>query len=531
MKTRVLLFSILAGFGLSVRCSGADTPVRVGDRLQVMWDDAVLDLGATTATRELHHPVYAGVVMVWDKPWEGDGSEFPTILVDKDAEGSRLYRMYYLGWNFSRDILGPKQVEPKRYQICYAESRDGIFWTRPNLGLAEFEGHRENNIVLSRWKNGAWTGAEPWSSNFGVFIDTNPSCPEDERYKALSSGGAHASIDYFTSSDGIHFRHRGPLIRREGRRVMFDTHLKGFWHKPTKRYHVYTRGHRPVATNELAGTEFDDLEIRQVRHAAFDCLDRGVRPTEVITCTVPDGGPVEDYPLYTSCVFPYPRNPDLIVGFPTRYNQRGHWQPNYDQLPDPESRRKRCRAESRMGLAITEALFMVSRDGQNFLRYDEAFMTPGRQRPGSWLYGSCYPAAGVLFTPAADGSGDELSLYVPAGNFPGESARLERYTLRIDGFVSRRGTYRGQRVVTKPFLFTGDQLLMNFSSSARGGVTVKIEAEGMSSVTTTPMFGDRIDALATFPDGALEKFAGKPVRLVFNLRDADLYSFRFAKTK
>ena len=80
-------------------------PINIGDRLQVMWDDHVVDSARSTASKLLHHPVYAGTVMEWNKPWEGDGSEFPCAIVDVDKNGKRLYRMYYLGWNFSRDVL------------------------------------------------------------------------------------------------------------------------------------------------------------------------------------------------------------------------------------------------------------------------------------------------------------------------------------------------------------------------------------------------------------------------------------------
>jgi len=275
---------------------------------------------------------------------------------------------------------------------------------------------------------------------------------------------------------------------------------------------------------------FVDGEIRQVRHAAFKDLHR-IEETRVIECVTPDGEASEEYPLYTSCSFPYYRNPDIIVGFPTRYNQRGNWNANYDLLPDVDHRKMRFRKENRLGLVVTDALFMVSRDGQNFVRYDEAFIRPGPQRPCSWVYGSCYPGAFVIPTPAADGSGDELSIYKPLGHMTGKSAKLERFTIRLDGFVSRHATYREQKVVTKDFVFSGDELLLNFSTSARGRIAAYLYPAGEDRLllSSTWMFGDRVDSPATFPKGKLSAFAGKPVRLEFVMSDADLYSFRFAR--
>ncbi len=513
------LLALMAACG---HCIGA--PVDCGDKLQVMWDDEIVDVSRTTATRLIHHPVYADTVMVWDKPWEGDGSEFPSLVVDTDKDGRRLYRLYYLGWNFTRDILDPpKPVEPKRLQACYAESRDGINWIRPELGLVEFEGSKKNNILV---------GYETpnWKSNFFVFKDNNPACPPEERYKGVT-GGAHYNnyLCVFVSADGIHFKYGWNIVKLAPRAVMNDTHLASFWYPRTGEYHVYLRGNRKLEPDER-GKMFNDIEIRQVRHAAFKDLRR-VEETRVIDCVTPDGEASEEYPMYTACTFPYYRNPDIIVGFPTRYNQRGSWNANYDLLPDVDFRKRRFRKENRLGLALTDALFMVSRDGQRFVRYDEAFIRPGPQRHCSWVYGSCYPGAFVIPTPAADGSGDELSIYKPHGHMTGKSARLERFTLRMDGFVSRHATFREQRVTTKTFTFVGDEMLVNFSTSARGRMAAYLYLDGAEkpSLSTTWMFGDRVDSPATFPKGKLSAFAGKPVRLEFVMSDADLYSFRFSR--
>ena len=69
-----------------------------------------------------------------------------------------------------------------REVTCYAESRDGIHWTKPELGLFEFNGSKQNNIV--------WDG--PGTHNFTPFLDTNPACPPDAKYKALAGGRGRA---------------------------------------------------------------------------------------------------------------------------------------------------------------------------------------------------------------------------------------------------------------------------------------------------------------------------------------------------
>ena len=121
--------------------------------------------------------------MKHDKPWEGDGSEFPNVVVDTDKDGKRLYRMYYVGWNWSRDVLeSPKTPDAFSYHIqtCYAESRDGINWVRPELGLVEFEGFKKNNILAS-------FETPTWKYNFFVFKDScgNFACSVHICYKQI----------------------------------------------------------------------------------------------------------------------------------------------------------------------------------------------------------------------------------------------------------------------------------------------------------------------------------------------------------
>jgi hypothetical protein len=97
--------------------------------------------------------------------------------------------------------------------------------------------------------------------------------------------------------------------------------------------------------------------------------------------------------------------------------------------------------------------------------------------------------------------------------------------------VSRHATFKDQKVVTKDLVFSGNEMLINFSSSARGRIAVYLYHAGQTkpSLVSCWMFGDRVDSPVTFPKGKLAAFAGKPVRLEFVMSDADLYSFRFKK--
>jgi len=84
------------------------------------------------------------------------------------------YRLWY-------DVTPPRDSNMEGI-MCYAESDDGIKWTKPNLGLVEFGGNKDNNIVFGEPVGGY--GVHGTS----VFID--PKAPDDERLKMITMSSA-----------------------------------------------------------------------------------------------------------------------------------------------------------------------------------------------------------------------------------------------------------------------------------------------------------------------------------------------------
>ena len=76
-------------------------------------------------------------VLVSDKPWEGYRAQAWGSVI-QEADG--LIRMWY----FSFPARKPGELDVGGY--CYAESGDGIHFDKPDLGVAEFRGSRDNNI-------------------------------------------------------------------------------------------------------------------------------------------------------------------------------------------------------------------------------------------------------------------------------------------------------------------------------------------------------------------------------------------------
>jgi hypothetical protein len=241
--------------------------------------------------------------------------------------------------------------------------------------------------------------------------------------------------------------------------------------------------------------------------------------------------------LYTNQVIPYYRAPHLFLGFPTRYAPgRGCLTPLNEKLTG---------IHTRYGTDYTDGGFMTSRDGKTFNVWGEAFIRPGPVWEGRWLYGGNYQAWGIVETkpePAPTGvqpllppdTPRELSVYATEGGWFGDSNRLRRYTLRVDGFVSVQAPMSGGEFITRPLVFEGRRLVINFSTSAAGSIRAEIQdaggkpVEGFCLADCPVIYGDTIEHVVSWKNGSdVGKLSGKPVRLRFALKDADLYSIRF----
>jgi hypothetical protein len=114
------------------------------------------------------------------------------------------------------------------------------------------------------------------------------------------------------------------------------------------------------------------------------------------------------------------------------------------------------------------------------------------------------------------------------------SARLRRATLRTDGFVSVNAPYSGGELVTKPLVFDGSELVINFSTSAVGSLRAELQddsghaLEGYRASQSVEIYGDQIERVVAWQEGSdVSYLAGKPVRVRFVMKDADLYSIQF----
>ena len=130
-----------------------------------------------------------------------------------------------------------------------------------------------------------------------------------------------------------------------------------------------------------------------------------------------------------------------------------------------------------------------------------------------------------------------MSLYVNR-DYGQRNAYLERLTLRLDGFSSLNAPYAGGEMTTKPFTFAGDELEINYATSAAGSIRIELQDEagvpipGYAAADCNELIGDEIERVVAWQGGmAMGTLAGKPVRMRFVMKDADIYSFRFRDGK
>jgi hypothetical protein len=466
----------------------------LGSRLELMVDDYLID-SMIGLELKLHPLIPREIAIVHDQPWEGSGCSKYTVFRD-----GHIYRMYYKSWQIDVDERGV--TLPHGLFCAYAESSDGKTWVKPELGLVEFNGSTNNNIF--------WAGRG--SNNFTPFRDANPDCSPAARYKAVGGKGEGGRLFGFQSPDGLHWS----LIQEEP--IMtgyaFDTQNLVFWDTVRKEYRAYIRDY--------------DGKVRGIRTATSSDFLHWTRAVwlEYPNCDVEA--------LYNNQIKPYYRAPHIFIGLPARYIDRG-WSERMKVLPELEQREYRSLSNTRYGTALTESLFMTSRDGVTFKRWPEAFLRPGPKLKDNWTYGDNYLSWQFVETEAdIEGAVRELSIYATEGYFKGTSSRARRYTIRIDGFVSVNAPMSGGEFVTKPFLFKGNRLVMNLSTSAAGGIRIEIQdhlgnpVEGFALDDCPEIFGDSLAYTASWKRGSdIGHLEGVPIRLRFVLRDSDLYSIQF----
>lgn len=165
--------------------------------------------------------------------WDVNPYLFGTILYDEE---DGIYKAWYQSYNSGQPLA-------TRTPFLYATSQDGLKWERPNLGLFEWEGSTENNIVL---QNAGFHDAYSPS----VVKDPFEKDPE-RRYKMAfwdfcghDAYGGDSGMMVAFSADGIHWKRlqeRPVLVAAKQENAISDV-INIMQDPDTRKFLVFAKG-------------------------------------------------------------------------------------------------------------------------------------------------------------------------------------------------------------------------------------------------------------------------------------------------
>ena len=467
------------GFSLAACALTAlpEEPVEIGVEPQFLIDDYIVDnrwairFKNEAVVRICHQPVKDE-----RNPLIAGKGGYVYVIHDREAG---LFRMWYQDfW-----LQSPKPNLKYTYAIAYAESKDGLDWQLPDLGLYEWKETKQNNIV--------WRGSDGRASS-PYLLELPDEHRRGHRFVMLYKGtdGVHL----IGSEDGIHWKQDSDV--RIAHRFWPDTNSSVVWDPNRQEFVWYMR-----ATN-LYGDRNDRLRGGATRRVARMSSPRlweewPIKPQNIL---IPDA-------LDTA------ENFNFFYGMPARYHAGIYWGFLWPFKLNTD--------------IYTE--LVVSRDGIRFERF------PGRPRlldlgdEGQWDQGM------VFGTPRWVEMGDEWWIYYSGHDGPhGTMDRTPGVGLariRKEGFVSMRGPKGGGVICTRTLRWPGGRLLVNVDA-AGGELKARVSDEqrkpvqGFDYDDCTPFTADSLAHDITWQEHSIEELTGKVIRLEFYLRDADLYTFR-----
>ena len=425
-----------------------------------------------------------------DQPWESSVSQLSVIQEDG------LFRGYY-----RVQAAGEGRGRPSGSMLAYAESQDGLTWTKPNLGLIEVDDSSDNNFVY-----GMDVALGRTVLTGSVFKDTNPSAPDDERYKIIYRApdpDRQESIFGAVSPDGIQWRTlEEPVIPG----YFSDTLNVADFDARRGKYVGYVRGWTIHRRGKVHGR-------RTIAYTETDDFASWPNPETIVAAGMNDGA---DTDIYTNSYTQLPGT-DAYVMFPAFYQR------NID---------------------VMEIHMMVSRDGTHWERPIQGPIIPLGE-PGSPGVGSMSVGRGMVSTRPGEWS-VPLSLRPKTHNevHYAESKAVKRdshvffATWREDGFTSLEAESYGE-FTTIPFTFAGSRLQVNAWTRFGGDVSVEVAdpsdeamgrfaegrvavdadtVEGRAFADCDAITGDQLSHVVTWHGQSdLSAWSGKPIRLRFRM--------------
>jgi hypothetical protein len=513
--------SVLIGFLVLVSTALAVESRKLGETLQLMVDRSIIDSLGGQASLRIGMPILREVVVASEEPWEGRA-----FFISSIYEHNGRFHMLYRGMNVESG-----REDPEDQYLCLATSTDGVKWDKPDLGLVDFMGSKDNNIV-------AYESGQALPMCF-TFYDPRPGIPVDERVKAIDmrDGDRRAG----QAGKGLRAQILGSADGRVWHELPISADLESDW---VNAFDGGSVGWSEVEQAFVGYFRWWDTDASTHERTLPDWMigRPGVRTSfrsissDLVNWSEPEPMTYGDTPrehFYETCMVPYFRSTSLYIVLANRFN------PGRRSLTLEEERAlditrlpgNQTTPTYTFASDANDLVLLVTEPGSS--RFDrpfmEAFLRPGPEK-GNWGSRCNYASlsGGILPTGPA-----EISFYVTRHHLQ-KTNYIQRISLRTDGFASINAPYAGGTMVTVPLTYTGDHLELNFSTSGAGEIRVEIQDEtgqplpGYALEDCDLMIGDRIDGVVGWHgQRSVSRYINKPVRLHFQMVDADLYSFQF----
>ncbi|HEY3284890.1 MAG TPA: hypothetical protein VGN26_21665 [Armatimonadota bacterium] len=441
-------------------------------------------------TRVFHplerHP--GSPVLKATEPWEREGSGpylYGTVLWD----GGRLRMWYHL-------VNGG-------YRNAYAESADGLHWTKPRLGLREFGGSKDNNLFLTVTQDPKESPVDKdrgQCHNPSVIKQTWEKDPS-KRYALFCWGADYNAVRVAYSPDGL----RWSFVPETARRGLFESSdVVNFAYDPyQKRYLATWKGATRRGRSVGVAVSPDGLRWEKLSQTPLFAAD--------------DLDPPETQ-VYGMPVFPYQ---GLYIGLPWIYHAKVHYPPEMLMT----------REEAEVGSPCTVDVRLAwSHDLVNWTR-------PPDRQPFLPLGPKGALDSGMVYTARAPVQvGDRLYFYYGGFDGPHNSgasrAAIGLATLRLDGFCSLHAGDQEGWLITKREKLTRPEVTLNARTELGGSVKAEIldlsgkPIPGFTRQECLPFTGDSTAHTLRWRTPRLPKSQeGTVKQLRVFLRKADIYSY------
>jgi hypothetical protein len=522
--------------------------------LTVKPGDSVLLLDEHTVARTEHlsqeffpakrHP--ANPLLKRTEKWEGAGPYvWGTRLLQDEATGE--FRLWYIAYDYTGNY----------YRWGLATSRDGLNWTKPNLGVSTFDGKPARNLLSF--------GPHAEKGARSIARDPRPETPAERRYV------------------GIRFTYDGEMVAFSPDGIHWTEHPKNpVWHVPSDIIHLMWDERRNCFASyfklwEVSGTEvlpsgeqrpfraymptFDNKKVAGKNQETFSgpvVHFNKESAAEVKTETFvllsdkqgkDDGGGASLSGAWSAKrVQAWASSADGV-----------RWE--HEQLVLRADERDTPTSNIQYMLVVPHGGyylgFLTLHDEAGFFRIHLGYSADGInwKRPSKrtpWLDIGPDGAfdMGMVLGPA-DPIFQQREMWFPYGGFQIRhdttsqdwTSAIGLAITRLDGFAAWRakGGECGE-LVTQPFRFDGDRLFVNADAS-HGSVSVEVLDDAGKPVpgfetgschviqSVDTLAGDGSTGWVRWGDRDAKALQGKSVRLHFTVKDADLFAFRVADEK